>query len=107
MIYISGFVSCDSNKHCKSYEGLKDFSYCTGEVGKTKNYFNFFLFNNKNLVGKTKKYFNFFLAILNRYVPKKKTLIHSIWIGEVKEMKRNVLCAVKASYLRNDFNPCF
>jgi hypothetical protein len=45
--------------------------------------------------------------MLNRSIPTRKALIHSILISEVKDMKSNVLRALKAFHFeKKNFEPC-
>jgi hypothetical protein len=44
--------------------------------------------------------------MLNRSIPTRKDLVHSILIYEVKDMKSDVLWALKASHSKKDFEPC-
>jgi hypothetical protein len=44
--------------------------------------------------------------MLDRYIPKRKALVHSILISEVKNMKSDVLRALKASLSKKNFEPC-
>jgi hypothetical protein len=55
---------------------------------------NIFLKNKKNC------------AMLDRTIPTRKALVHSIPISEVKDMKSVVLRALKASLLKKNFEPC-
>jgi hypothetical protein len=55
-------------------------------------------------VGSAKNFFKYFskikqinCAMLNRSIPTRKALVHSIPISEVKDMKSDVLRALKAS----------
>jgi hypothetical protein len=45
--------------------------------------------------------------MLDRSIPTREALVHSIPISEVKDMKSDVLRAVKASYSKKNFEPCF
>jgi hypothetical protein len=58
--------------------GLLDYGALESRVGRTKNYFNFYFKTTKICV------------ILDRFVPTRKALIHSILISEVKDMKRDI-----------------
>ena len=42
-------------------------------------------------------------AMLNRSIPTRKALVHSIPISEVKDMKSDVLGPLKASHLKKNF----
>ena len=44
--------------------------------------------------------------MLNRSIPTRKALVHSIPISEVKDMRSDVLRAVKASHSEKNFEPC-
>jgi hypothetical protein len=44
--------------------------------------------------------------MLNRSIPTRKALVHSILINEVKDMKNDVLRALKASLSEKNFEPC-
>jgi hypothetical protein len=44
--------------------------------------------------------------MLDRPIPTRKALVHSILISEVKDMKSDVLQALKASLLKKNFEPC-
>jgi hypothetical protein len=44
--------------------------------------------------------------MLDRSIPTRKALIHSIPISEVKDMKRDVLRALKRSLSEKNFEPC-
>jgi hypothetical protein len=45
--------------------------------------------------------------MLDRSIPTKKALVHSILISEVKDMKSDVLWALKASLSKKNFEPYF
>jgi hypothetical protein len=42
----------------------------------------------------------------DRSIPTTEALVHFILISEVKDMKSNVLRALKGSFLKNEFGPC-
>jgi hypothetical protein len=44
--------------------------------------------------------------MLDRSIPTREALVHSIPISEVKDMKRNVLQALKAFHSIKNFEPC-
>jgi hypothetical protein len=44
--------------------------------------------------------------MLDRSIPTRKALVHSIPISEVKDMKSDVLWALKASLFEKNFEPC-
>jgi hypothetical protein len=44
--------------------------------------------------------------MLNRSIPTREALVHSILISEVKDMKSEVLWALKASLSEKNFEPC-
>jgi hypothetical protein len=44
--------------------------------------------------------------MLDRSIPTRKALVHSIPISEVKDMKSDVLRALKASFSEKNFEPC-
>jgi hypothetical protein len=44
--------------------------------------------------------------MLDRSIPTRKALVHSIPISEVKDMKSDVLRALKASLSKRNFEPC-
>jgi hypothetical protein len=44
--------------------------------------------------------------MLDRSIPTREALVHSIMISEVKDMKSDVLRALKASLSKNKFGPC-
>jgi hypothetical protein len=44
--------------------------------------------------------------MLDRSIPTRKALVHSILISEVKDMKSDVLRALKASLSEKNFEPC-
>jgi hypothetical protein len=44
--------------------------------------------------------------MLDRSIPTKEALVHSIPINEVKDMKSDVLRALKASLSKKNFEPC-
>jgi hypothetical protein len=44
--------------------------------------------------------------MLDRSIPTRKALVHSIPISEVKDMKSNVLRALKGSLSEKNFEPC-
>jgi hypothetical protein len=44
--------------------------------------------------------------MLDRSIPKKEDLVHSIPISEVKDMKSDVLRALKGSFSEKNFEPC-
>jgi hypothetical protein len=44
--------------------------------------------------------------MLDRSIPTRKALVHSIPISEVKDRKSDVLRALKASLSRKNFEPC-
>jgi hypothetical protein len=44
--------------------------------------------------------------MLDRSIPTREALVHSIPIGEVKDMKNDVLRAPKASFFLKSFEPC-
>jgi hypothetical protein len=44
--------------------------------------------------------------MLNRSSPTREALIHSIPISEVKDMKSDVLQALKAFHFEKNFKPC-
>jgi hypothetical protein len=44
--------------------------------------------------------------MLNRPIPTREALVHSILISEVKDMKSDVLRALKASLSKKNFEPC-
>jgi hypothetical protein len=44
--------------------------------------------------------------MLDRSIPTRETLVHSIPISEVKDMKSDVLRALKASHSKKNFEPC-
>jgi hypothetical protein len=60
----------------------------------------------------TQKTSNIFLkklkncAMLDRFIPTREALVHSIPISEVKDMKSDVLRALKASLSEKNFEPC-
>jgi hypothetical protein len=43
--------------------------------------------------------------MLDRSIPTRKALVHSIPISEVKDMKSDVLWALKASHFEKNFEP--
>jgi hypothetical protein len=45
-------------------------------------------------------------AMLDRSIPTREALVHSIPISEVKDMKSDVLWALKASLSEKNFEPC-
>jgi hypothetical protein len=45
-------------------------------------------------------------AMLNRSIPTREVLVHSIPISEVKDMKSDVLQALKAFFSKKNFEPC-
>jgi hypothetical protein len=45
--------------------------------------------------------------MLDRSIPTREALVHSIPISEVKDMKSDVLRALKASLSKKTFEPCF
>jgi hypothetical protein len=44
--------------------------------------------------------------MLDRSIPTRKALVHSISISEMKDMNSDVLRALKASLLKKNFEPC-
>jgi hypothetical protein len=63
--------------------------------------------------GQHKKLFQIFLiiiiincAMLDRSIPVREALVHSIPISEVKDMKNDVLRASKAFFSTKNFEPC-
>jgi hypothetical protein len=44
--------------------------------------------------------------MLDRSIPTREALVHSIPIGEVKDMKNDVLRAHKASHSKKNFESC-
>jgi hypothetical protein len=44
--------------------------------------------------------------MLDRSIPTREALVHSIPISEVKDMKNDVLRALQASYSEKNFEPC-
>jgi hypothetical protein len=44
--------------------------------------------------------------MLDRSIPTREALVHSIWISEAKDMKNDVLWALKASHSKESFEPC-
>jgi hypothetical protein len=44
--------------------------------------------------------------MLDRSIPTKEALVHSIPISEVKDMKSDVLQALKGSLSKKNFEPC-
>jgi hypothetical protein len=44
--------------------------------------------------------------MLDRSIPTRKALVHSIPISEVKDMKSDVLRALKGSLFEKNFEPC-
>jgi hypothetical protein len=44
--------------------------------------------------------------MLDRSIPTRKALVHSIPISEVKDMKSDVLRALKGSLSKKKFEPC-
>jgi hypothetical protein len=44
--------------------------------------------------------------MLDRSIPTREALVHSILISEVKDMKSDVLRALKASHSKKNFEPC-
>jgi hypothetical protein len=44
--------------------------------------------------------------MLDRSIPTKEALVHSIPISKVKDMKSDVLRALKASHYKKNFEPC-
>jgi hypothetical protein len=44
--------------------------------------------------------------MLDRSIPTRKALVHSIPISEVKDMKSDVLRVLKASLSKKNFEPC-
>jgi hypothetical protein len=44
--------------------------------------------------------------MLDRSIPTRKALVHSIPISEVKDMKSDVLWALKGSLSEKNFEPC-
>jgi hypothetical protein len=44
--------------------------------------------------------------MLDRSIPKRKALVYSIPISEVKDMKSDVLRALKPSFSEKNFEPC-
>ena len=82
--YVKFYFIC-SNKYCKSYEGLRDFSWnvewpCNKKIALNNS------FIQKNLV------------LLDRSILMKKTLICSIPIGEIKDIKSCVFWAIMALF---------
>jgi hypothetical protein len=45
-------------------------------------------------------------AMLDRSIPTKEALVHSIPISELKDMKSDVLQALKGSFSKKNFEPC-
>jgi hypothetical protein len=45
--------------------------------------------------------------MLDRSITTREALVHSILISEVKDMKSDVLWALKASLSKKNFEPCF
>jgi hypothetical protein len=45
-------------------------------------------------------------AMLDRFIPTREALVHSILISEVKDMKSDVLQALKGSLSKKNFEPC-
>jgi hypothetical protein len=45
-------------------------------------------------------------AMLDGSIPTREALVHSIPISEVKDMKNDVLWALKASHSEKNFEPC-
>jgi hypothetical protein len=87
MIYISSFISCDFDKYCKSYEGLKVFFMSYRQGRQHKNYFKYVFYKITKIS-----------ATLDRSLSTRKALIHSIPISKVKDMKRDVLQALKRCF---------
>jgi hypothetical protein len=44
--------------------------------------------------------------MLNRSIPTREAFVHSIPISEVKDMKSDILRALKASLSKKNFEPC-
>jgi hypothetical protein len=44
--------------------------------------------------------------MLDRFIPTRDALVHSIPISEVKDMKSDVLWALTASHSETNFEPC-
>jgi hypothetical protein len=44
--------------------------------------------------------------MLDRSIPTRDALVHSVIISEVKDMKSDVLRALKASFSGKNFEPC-
>jgi hypothetical protein len=44
--------------------------------------------------------------MLDRSIPTRKALVHSIPINEMKDMKSDVLWALKGSLSKKNFEPC-
>jgi hypothetical protein len=45
-------------------------------------------------------------TMLDRFIPTREALVHSIPISEVKDMKSDVLWALMASLFEKNFEPC-
>jgi hypothetical protein len=63
-------------------------------LGSTKNFFKYLSKNKKNC------------AMLDRSIPTREALVHSIPISEVKDIKSDVLRALKTSLSKKSFEPC-
>jgi hypothetical protein len=44
--------------------------------------------------------------MLDRSIPTREALVHSIPISEMKDMKSDVLWTLKATFPKNNFQPC-
>jgi hypothetical protein len=77
----------DLDLYCRSYGDQRNSFHLKAMRATQKTSSNIFLENKKNC------------AMLDRPIPTKKALVHSIPISEVKDMKSDVLRALKASFL--------
>jgi hypothetical protein len=81
--------------YCKSYDDQKNSFHLRAVQTTQKNSSNIFLKKKENC------------AMLDRSNPTREALVHSILISEVKDMKSDVLRALKGSlYGKKNFEPC-
>jgi hypothetical protein len=80
--------------YCRSYGDQRNSFHLKAVRVAQKTSSNIIFLNKKNC------------AMLDRSIPTRKALVHSILISEVKDMKSDVLRALKASLSKKNFEPC-
>jgi hypothetical protein len=83
----------DLDLYCRSYGDQRNSFYLRAVQAEQKTSSNIFLKNKKNC------------AMLDRSIPTREALVLSILISEVKDMKSDVLRALKDLFLEKNFEP--